>query len=163
VATIAMTVKFVRRFTAERQRHVPRALGPLPPRAAAAAIGLALLAGYPGTASPADPGPTPYRITDGRVDEHTYNGFRRYNAVCNHCHGPDGAGGAFGPSLVEALPPPDAFRAAVLEGRATGSAVMTGFAADPNVAPHVDDIYAYLRARADGALGRGRPLRAAEP
>jgi len=31
---------------------------------------------------------------------------------------------------------------------------MKGFANDPNVAPYVDDIYAYLQARADGVLGR---------
>ena len=36
---------------------------------------------------------------------------------------------------------------------------MKGFAGDPNVAPYIDDIYAYLQARADGALGRGRPTR----
>jgi len=29
---------------------------------------------------------------------------------------------------------------------------MQGFADDPNVAPHVDDIYAYLQARVDGKL-----------
>jgi mono/diheme cytochrome c family protein len=33
-----------------------------------------------------------YRIVDGKVGERTYNGFRRYNAGCNHCHGPDGVG-----------------------------------------------------------------------
>jgi hypothetical protein len=36
---------------------------------------------------------------------------------------------------------------------------MKGFGGDPNIAPYVDDIYAYLQARADGALGRGRPIR----
>jgi hypothetical protein len=41
----------------------------------------------------------------------------------------------------------------------SGVAVMKGFAGDPNVTPYVDDIYAYLQARADGALGRGRPIR----
>ncbi|TIX83067.1 MAG: cytochrome C, partial [Mesorhizobium sp.] len=40
-----------------------------------------------------------------------------------------------------------------------GPSVMKGFADDPNVAPYIDDIYAYLQARADGALGRGRPER----
>ena len=42
-----------------------------------------------------------YRIVDGKVDSRTYNGFRRYNAACNHCHGPDGAGSTFAPSLVD--------------------------------------------------------------
>jgi len=36
---------------------------------------------------------------------------------------------------------------------------MKGFADDPNIAPYVDDIYAYLQARADGVLGPGRPIR----
>jgi hypothetical protein len=28
-----------------------------------------------------------YRVVDGKVDERTYNGFPRYHAGCNHCHG----------------------------------------------------------------------------
>ena len=99
----------------------------------------------------------PYRVVDGRVDSGTYNGFRRYNAVCNHCHGADGAGGSFGPSLIAAPTSLDDFRAAVLEGRGQGTFVMKGYAGDPNVEPYIGDIYAYLRARADGAIGRGRP------
>ena len=31
---------------------------------------------------------------------------------------------------------------------------------DPNVAPYIDDIFAYPQARHDGALDRGRPARA---
>lgn len=104
----------------------------------------------------------PYQIIDGKVDKRTYNGFRRYNAVCNHCHGPDGAGGSFGPSLIDAPMTIEEFRAAVLAGRATGNSVMNGFADDPNVAPFVDDIYAYLLGRADGVIGRGRPSQADE-
>jgi mono/diheme cytochrome c family protein len=98
-----------------------------------------------------------YRLVDGKVDPRTYNGYRRYHAGCNHCHGPDGVGSTFGPSLVEALPDFDAFRRIVREGKTTGTSVMQGFADDPNIAPYVDDLYAYLQARADGALGRGRP------
>ena len=104
----------------------------------------------------------PYQIVDGKVDKGTYNGFRRYNAVCNHCHGPDGVGGSFGPSLIEAPMMIEEFRDAVLAGRAKGNFVMKGFADDPNVAPFVDDIYAYLRARTDGVIGRGRPPQADE-
>lgn len=100
-----------------------------------------------------------YRIVDGKVDARTYNGFRRYHAGCNHCHGPDGIGSTFGPSLVDRLPDLEAFRRIVRDGQGTGPSVMKGFAGDPNVAPYVDDIYAYLQARADGALDRGRPIR----
>ena len=97
-----------------------------------------------------------YQIVDGRVDARTYNGFRRYHAGCNHCHGPDGVGSTFGPSLVDRLSGVDAFRRAVLDGRISATSAMQGFADDPN------DIYAYLQARADGRLGRGRPARIAE-
>lgn len=100
-----------------------------------------------------------YQVVDGKVDARTYNGFRRYHAGCNHCHGPDGGGSTIAPSLVAHLVDLDAFRHIVREGTRNGSAVMKGFAGDPNVAPYIDDIYAYLQARADGALGRGRPAR----
>ena len=100
-----------------------------------------------------------YRIVDGKVDARTYNGFRRYHAVCVHCHGPDGMGSSFAPSLVTELPDILSFRRIVRDGRSSGASVMKGFAGDPNVAPYVDDIYAYLQARADGALGRGRPIK----
>jgi mono/diheme cytochrome c family protein len=80
--------------------------------------------------------------------------------VCNHCHGLDGAGGSFGRSLVAAPMSLAEFRDAVLGGRTRGNFVMKGYAGDPNVEPFIDDIYAYLRARADGALGRGRPVAA---
>ena len=101
-----------------------------------------------------------YRIVDGKVDARTYNGFRRFHAGCNHCHGQDGLGSTFGPSLVERLPDLEAFRRVVRDGTGGGTAVMKGFAGDPNVAPYIDDIYAYLQARADGALDRGRPSKA---
>lgn len=91
------------------------------------------------------------------VDARAVSGYRRYNAGCNHCHGPDGVGSAFAPPLIEKLVDADAFRRVVLYGKASGVSVMKGFADDPNVAPYIDDIYAYLKARADGAIGRGRP------
>lgn len=36
--------------------------------------------------------------------------------------------------------------------------VMPSFGTDKNVMCYLDEIYVYLRARADGAVGRGRPL-----
>ena len=35
--------------------------------------------------------------------------------------------------------------------------VMPAFGEAPDVMLYIDDIYAYLKARADGAIGRGRP------
>jgi len=100
-----------------------------------------------------------YRVVDGKADKRTYNGYRRYNSICIHCHGPDGIGGSFAPSLIEAPLDLPAFRQVVLAGRTNGNSVMKGFAGDGNVEPYIEDIYAYLQARADGVLGRGRPAR----
>ncbi|PAQ05352.1 cytochrome C [Mesorhizobium temperatum] len=100
-----------------------------------------------------------YEIVGGKVDARTYNGFRRYHGSCNHCHGPDGMGSTFASALVDRLPDLEVFRRNVRDGVRSGPSVMQGFADDPNVAPYIDDIYAYLQARADGALGRGRPER----
>ena len=85
------------------------------------------------------------------------NGFKRYHAGCNHCHGPDGLGSTIGPSLVDRLPDIEDFRTIVREGRSNGLSVMRGFADNPNVAPYIDDIYAYLKARSNRTVGRGRP------
>ncbi|MDK1373865.1 MULTISPECIES: cytochrome c [unclassified Sinorhizobium] len=101
-----------------------------------------------------------YRVVDGKADARTYNGYRRYNAGCNHCHGPDGIGSSFASSLVDRPLGIEEFRRVVRNGRSSGGAsVMKGFGDDPNFAPYIDDIYAYLQARAEGALGRGRPQR----
>jgi mono/diheme cytochrome c family protein len=35
------------------------------------------------------------------VERAILNGYRRYNASCSHCHGPDGVGSTFAPSLIE--------------------------------------------------------------
>jgi hypothetical protein len=36
---------------------------------------------------------------------------------------------------------------------------MPAFGTTEDVVNHIDDIYAYLKARSDGAIGRGRPQR----
>lgn len=85
------------------------------------------------------------------------SGYRRYHGTCSHCHGPDGSGSTIAPSLIEELLPYPEFEAIVRQGSESGTFVMLGFADDPNVDPYIDDIYAYLSARADGTIGRGRP------
>ncbi|MCT7377893.1 c-type cytochrome [Chelativorans salis] len=119
-----------------------------------------ILAASPGASSQEEPAAGKfYRVVDGKADARTYNGFRRYHAGCSHCHGPDGVGSTFASSLVDRPLDIETFRRVVREGQSNGASVMKGFADDPNFAPYVDDIYAYLQARADGALGRGRPGR----
>ena len=107
----------------------------------------------------------PYSIVDGKVDKATYNGWRRYHAVCHTCHGPDGLGGSFAPSLVDSLQrlSYEDFAEVVINGRqnvsGTAQNVMPAFGTNEDVALYLDDIYAYLKARSDGALDRGRPER----
>lgn len=111
----------------------------------------------------------PYTVKDGVVDWYTFSGFRRYHSECHVCHGPDGMGSTFAPALAESLKtmPYDQYLEIVVNGKreagATGQKVMPAFALNKNVMCFVDDIYAYLKARADGAIGRGRPKKEPKP
>jgi len=104
-----------------------------------------------------------YAIEDGKVDQGTYNGWRRYHASCHTCHGPDGLGSSYAPNLVDPAMSYDDFAEVVMNGRENVSSsqqsVMPAFGTVMDVATYIDDIYAYVQARADGALGRGRPQR----
>jgi methanol metabolism-related c-type cytochrome len=105
-----------------------------------------------------------YRIAqDGRADWSAFNGFRRYHAECHVCHGPNGDGSSFAPSLLEPLKMMSfqMFRDIVADGvQSAGPAQPRGMRPmkeNRNVMCYVEDIYVYLKARADGVLGRGRP------
>ena len=107
----------------------------------------------------------PYTIVDGKIDKNTFNGWRRYTESCLRCHGPDGAGSSYAPSLVDSVKqmPQDEFNEIVVNGRTNVNAasenVMPPFGEVEDVVSYLDDIWAYLKARADGVLGRGRPPR----
>jgi methanol metabolism-related c-type cytochrome len=107
--------------------------------------------------------PTYHIADDGAVDWYTYSGFRRYHSECHVCHGPDGLGSSFGPALVDSLKTMSYsdFLNVVVNGRqvvdAADQYVMPSFGLNKNVMCFIDDLYVYLKARSDGALGRGRP------
>jgi methanol metabolism-related c-type cytochrome len=107
----------------------------------------------------------PYRVENGRVDRETFNGYRRYGNSCLQCHGPDGAGSSYAPNLVESLKKLTQveFNETVINGRQNVTQsqqnVMPAFGHVEDVALYINDIYGYLKARSDGALGRGRPQR----
>src|SRR3954469_6656123 len=111
----------------------------------------------------------PYKIeSDGTVDWATFSGFRRFNSECYVCHGPDGVGSSFAPALVDSLKTMtyEQFLDTVTNGKTeVNTAVqkkMPAFGTNPNVMCYLDDIYAYLKARSDGVVGRGRPPKHAE-
>jgi methanol metabolism-related c-type cytochrome len=100
---------------------------------------------------------------DGTVDWYTYSGFRQYHSECHVCHGPDALGSTYAPALHDTLQKMDysQFMEVVVNGRqqvsASKQSVMPAFGTNKNVMCHIDDLYVYLRARADDVIPRGRP------
>src|ERR1700754_510884 len=110
-----------------------------------------------------DGNPT-YKIQpDGTVDWYTYSGYRRYHSDCHVCHGPDGMGSSYAPALKDSLKTMSygEFLATVASGRKNVTTaqnnVMPAFGDNPNVTCYLDDLYVYLRARANDAAPRARP------
>jgi mono/diheme cytochrome c family protein len=108
--------------------------------------------------------PPPYTVKDGRkVDIGTYKGFLYYGDQCHRCHGPDGLGSSYAPNLTDSLKTmsKQQFEETVINGRkevnTASDKVMPSFGLNPDVATNLDNIYAYLKARSDGVLGRGHP------
>lgn len=137
-------------------------------------------------ADDAGPPPGTYRIVDGKVDWGTYAGWFTFNLACQMCHGQDATGTDVAPDLRQSLKTmtPEKFADKVLEryrvfrspmapdpslhdsvvGEVlqqhrgpSGLVEMPVWLADPGMKPHVLDLYAYLKARSDGAIGAGRP------
>lgn len=98
---------------------------------------------------------------DCKVDQNTYVGWRTYHSWCAQCHAQDAVGSTFAPSLLRSLQRIDrqTFDDRVLNGYQGQMGVMPAWKDNPNVTKRLDDIYAYLLARADDVLPPGRPER----
>ena len=102
----------------------------------------------------------------GWMDFATYKGWRAYHAECHVCHGPDAMGSTYAPSLMVSVTQGlsyDDFFNVIMNGRgedegAQKGNVMPAYGANTNVAPHVEDIFRYVKARADGKIRRGGRL-----
>ncbi len=106
-----------------------------------------------------------YRVENGKVDDNIFRGYQAYTRACMACHGPDGVGSSFAPSLLRAAERRTfaEFARTVTEGQEIQPGqVMPSFADDAYVMEHVSDIYTYLKARSAGDVGRGRPQRIEE-
>ena len=107
--------------------------------------------------------PTFKVAADGTVDWYTYSGYRRYHSECHVCHGPDGMGSTYAPALKDSLKTMSYgdFLSVVASGRknvnTAQESVMPAFGTNRNVMCYLDDIFVYLRARANDAVPRGRP------
>ena len=99
----------------------------------------------------------------GWMDFATYKGWRAYHAECHVCHGPDAMGSTYAPSLMVSVTQGlsyDDFFNVIMNGRGEDEGahkgnVMPAYGANTNVAPHVEDIFRYVKARADGKIRRG--------
>lgn len=94
-----------------------------------------------------------YTVVDGsKVDENTLKGFRTWRAAaCDRCHGANQEG-MVGPSLIESLKilNKDEFKKIVTEGRLEKG--MPAFNTSDQVLGNLDNLYAYLKGRSDGAI-----------
>jgi len=126
----------------------------------------------------------PYTVVDGnKLDDSTYVGWRLFNSTCFVCHGKHATGSDIAPNLLVKLEGMSSRkfrkkvlskyfakvnlddpnrRMAFLEQISAEDAKgfkMPTWDEDPNIRPHIADLYAYLKARSDGALGEVRPER----
>ena len=96
-----------------------------------------------------------YTVVDGyKVDPNTMNGFRAWRAAaCDRCHGANQEG-LVGPSLIESLKTlsKEDFIKTVRDGRLDKG--MVAFSSSKIVMDNIDNLYAYLKGRSDGAITR---------
>lgn len=127
-----------------------------------------------------------YQAKDGNVDSATFIGWSTYHSVCVSCHGVGAVGTETAPDLTEITNrlSPEQFRMKVMhrtivrfttddwlnmeesmfqeivkqEKRDLGELeTMPRWKHNPNVSKNVSNIYRYLKARADNAIGPDKP------
>ncbi|EPC02081.1 hypothetical protein L861_20725 [Litchfieldella anticariensis FP35 = DSM 16096] len=104
--------------------------------------------------------PGDYTVVDGKVDQGTYDGYIAFTQSCLACHGPDGVGSTFAPSLLRAVERRTfaEFAQTIAAGRSIQPGrVMPSFADNQYVLSNIENIYSYLKGRSAGDIGRGRP------
>jgi mono/diheme cytochrome c family protein len=98
-----------------------------------------------------------YTVVDGyKVDSNTMNGFRAWRAAaCDRCHGANQEG-LVGPPLLDSLKTlsKEEFVKTVRDGRLDKG--MVSFASSKTVMDNIDNLYAYLKGRANGDITRAK-------
>ena len=98
-----------------------------------------------------------YTVVDGtKVDSETMKGFRAWRAAaCDRCHGANQEG-LVGPSLIANMKTlsKDDFIKVVKEGRLDKG--MQSFGNSPIVMDNINQLYAYLKGRSDGAITQAK-------
>jgi mono/diheme cytochrome c family protein len=95
------------------------------------------------------------------VNQDTYQGWKQYELNCSRCHGEFGLGTSFAPILIVSLreggtvPTQESFITTVCAGRPDKG--MPAWCALGLEMDKIQWIYMYLKNRADGKIGAGRP------
>lgn len=98
-----------------------------------------------------------YTVVDGtKVDAKTMDGFRAWRAAaCDRCHGANQEG-MVGPSLITSMKTlsKEEFIKTVRDGRLEKG--MQSFGTNQMVMNNIDNLYAYLKGRSDGAITQAK-------
>jgi mono/diheme cytochrome c family protein len=98
-----------------------------------------------------------YTVVEGyKVDAETMKGFRTWRAAaCDRCHGANQEG-MVGPSLLASMKAltKEEFVKTVRDGRLEKG--MQSFGTSPQVMENMNQLYAYLKGRSDGAITRAK-------
>lgn len=100
-----------------------------------------------------------YSVVDGnKLDANSYAGFKLFRNWCARCHGTYGQG-MVGPDLAESLKfiSKEQFYDTVENGKTGTIGSMPSWKANVEVMANRDKLYAYLKARSDGAIGVEKP------
>ena len=101
--------------------------------------------------------PPLYTVVEGyKVDAETMKGFRAWRAAaCDRCHGANQEG-MVGPSLLTSMKTltKEEFVKTVRDGRLEKG--MQSFGTSPQVMENMNQLYAYLKGRSDGAITRAK-------
>lgn len=96
-----------------------------------------------------------YTVTEGnKLDSQTYRGYQIYRNWCARCHGTF-AQGLAGPNLAKSLgkASKEEFMQVLFKGQKGRSGMMPSFQDNQQVISGREQLYNYLRARADNAIG----------
>ena len=100
-----------------------------------------------------------YSVVDGnKLDANSYAGFKLFRNWCARCHGTYGQG-MVGPNLADSLKiiSKEQFYSTVENGKVGQIGSMPSWKANVQVMENRDQLYAYLKARSDGAIGVEKP------
>jgi mono/diheme cytochrome c family protein len=95
-----------------------------------------------------------YKVEGSRVDKATFNGWNIYRTeACGSCHQSTGEGNVSNPNLLHSMKnlTKEQFRRVLVQGRG----IMYSFRGNKTVVDGIDDLYAYLKGRSEGAVPAG--------